>query len=343
MAQPSIPGTIQAWQYTTNSGPLERRLHLNTVAPPNPNPDQHLIRICYAAVNPVDYKVAEVPLYGRFATNPKPATPGIDYSGILLRPAAGSALKPGQKVIGAAGTSPFAGGAFREIAIAKNNGTVALPEGVSLEDGATVGVAGLTAYQSIVPHVKAGSKLLILGGSGGTGIFGIQIAKIVGCEVTVTCSTANVELCKSLGADEVINYKTQDVLTALARKGQHFDHVVDNVGGDLNIFFQAHRYTRPGAGYVYVAGTPSIAFVLGMLRVALPTWLGGPQRKFIGIFCEARIDEAEQIAQWMKEGKIRPVIDSRFEFDSVPKAIERSKTGRARGKIVIKVAGEVNQ
>jgi NADPH:quinone reductase-like Zn-dependent oxidoreductase len=196
MAAPFPPSTIKAWQYMTTKGGLEKNLKLNPSVPlPTPSSTQNLVQIIATALNPVDYKPAENALISRLAI-PKPATPGIDFAGLIVTPAAGSPLKRGQLVFGVAGTSPLAAGALSQFAITPKEATVAVPEGIDPIDAATVGVAGLTAYQSIVPRVKKGDKILINGGSGGTGVFGVQIAKAVGCHVTTTCSTANVELCK---------------------------------------------------------------------------------------------------------------------------------------------------
>ena len=153
---------------------------------------------------------------------PRPATPGIDVVGKVVRPADGSDIRPGQIVFGASGTGVLAGGALAGYAAAKKDAVAVLPEGVDPIWGATAGVAGLTAHQSIVPYVKDGSNVFINGGSGGTGIFGIQVAKAKGCYVTTSCSTPNVDLCKSLGADEVIDYKKQSVLDALKASGRKY-------------------------------------------------------------------------------------------------------------------------
>lgn len=159
-------------------------------------------------------------------------------------------------------------------------GAAALPEGLDPTWGATVAIAGLTAYQSIVPYVKDGSNVFINGGSGGTGTFGIQIAKAKGCYVATSCSTANVDLCKSLGADEVIDYKKSDVASALISSGRKFDHVVDNVGHDLDLYWKAHEYTNPGAAYVLVGATISFAFLKEITTAkTLPGFLGGGKRK----------------------------------------------------------------
>ncbi|KAK4541383.1 hypothetical protein LTR36_007984 [Oleoguttula mirabilis] len=339
MATAKVPSTMRAWQYTTTKGGLVPNLKLNDVAVPHPKPEQHLVQILTSALNPVDYKPAEIALFSYFAI-PKPATPGVDFAGRIVTPAAGSSLKAGQLVFGVAGITPWAAGALREYSVTELNGTAALPEGLDQKDAATIGVAGLTAYQSIIPHVKPGDHVFINGGSGGTGVFAIQIAKAAGCHVTTSCSTPNVELCKSLGADEVVDYKKQTVLDALRAKGQTIDHVVDNVGS-FDLYFQCHKFTKPNAQWIGVGASPSLSIVWQMAKVnLLPGFLGGGKRKYAGFFAESRTDHLAQVAAWMKEGKVKAVVDQQFEFEAVPQAFEKLKTHRARGKIVIDVASE---
>ena len=336
MATP--PSTIRAWQYTSTKGGLDKNLKLNDSVPvPRPNPNQHLVKIIATALNPVDYKPAEVQLLHRLLI-PNPATPGIDFAGRLITPATGSQLKPGQLVFGAAGKTPYAAGALSEYAAAEKSQTVALPDGIDPVHAAIIPVAGLTAYQSIVPNIKKGDWVFINGGSGGTGVFGIQIAKAVGCHVVTTCSTTNFELCKSLGADEVVDYKKQDIVEALKSSGHLFNLIIDNVGGDLNLYYRCHEYTLPDATYVMVAGLPTFSFLFSMLRMRLmPSFLGGGKRKTTGFFPKPNEADITQLVSWVKSGDIKPVIDSRFAFEDAPKAFEKLKTGRAKGKIVVDV------
>lgn len=253
-------------------------------------------------------------------------------------PAAGSSLKPGQLVFGVAGTSPFAAGGLAEYAAAPETGIVALPEGVNPIDAATVGVAGLTAYQSILPHVKKGDRVFLNGGSGGTGVFGIQIAKAAGCHVTTSCSTRNVELCKSLGADEVLDYATSDVLEGLKKLG-NFDHVVDNVGSDKQLYWKSHEYTKPKALYMMVASAPTFEDISFTIKAAiLPGFLGGGKRKLTGIFARIKADQLTEVGAWMNAGKVKAVVDQRFPLEQAPDAFRKLKTGRARGKIVVDIA-----
>lgn len=344
MAKILPPSTMRAWQYTTTKSGLEKNLHMNPSAPlPSQKSDQHLIRTLAAALNPIDYKPAEIPGITRFAIT-TPATPGIDFSGIIVKPATNSPLKAGQLVFGAAGNSPFAGGALAELCVSNIKSTVALPDGVTPIDAATVGVAALTAYQSIVPHVKAGDRIFINGGSGGTGVFGIQIAKTAGCHVTTTCSSANVELCKKLGADEVLDYKKESVLKILIASGHKFDHAVDNVGKDKDLIWRCHEFMQSGAVYVLVGGEPSFGNLADTLkRKILPGFFGGLKGKVVGFWPQPKAEDLTQIGAWMKAGKVTAVVDQLFTFEQAPQAIEKLKTGRAKGKIVIDIALETSK
>ena len=331
--------TMKAWQYSGTKGGLDKNLRLNKSAPiPTPKPDQLLIQVLAIALNPIDYKPAEFRLLSRLAI-PKPATPGLDFVGYLVTPAAGSSLKPGQLVHGVVGLSPLAGGGLAEYALSRPEQVTPVPDGIDRIDAATLGVASLTAYQTIVPYVKPGDKIFVNGGSGGVGIFSIQIAKAVGCSVTTCCSTPNVELCKSLGADVVIDYKKQSVLEALKSSGVKYDHVVDNVGTDFSLYWKCHEYTKPDAIFMNVAGHVTFRYFWdSLLRKTWPSFLGGGKRKSQGFFAEAKTDQLQQVTSWMKEGKIRTLVDQKFAFEEAPKAIAKLKTGRARGKIVVEVS-----
>jgi len=342
MANPFPPSAIRAWQYSNTKGGFEKCLKINPSAPlPKPKPDQHLVQVIATALNPVDYKPAEkIPGVARFAV-PKPATPGIDFAGSIVKPANGSPLKAGQLVFGMCGTSPLAGGALAEFSVARTINAVPLPDGVDPIDAASVGVAGMTAYQSIVPHVKKGDKIFINGGSGGTGIFGVQFAKAAGCHVTTSCSTANVELCKSLGADEVVDYKKGSVLEALKASGKRFDHAVDNVGSNKELVWHCHEYMQPGAVYVMVGGDPSLGNLAETLkRSLLPGFLGGIKGKVEGFWPQGKEQDLQQIGQWMKSGQVKAVIDQKFSFEQALEAFQKLKTGRAKGKIVVDIASE---
>jgi len=344
----SIPSTMKAWQFSQTAGGLERNLKLNSSAalPTNGTSlpaDKTLVQVITATLNPVDYKMAEIPLIGRLLIG-KPATPGLDYAGRVIATGPNSKkissqdLKQGQLVFGRL-DKPTKFGTLAEYTVAPRAGCVPIPEGVSPDDAACVGTAGLTAYQSIVPNVESGQHIFINGGSGGTGIFGIQIAKAKGCFVVTSCSTPNVELCKKMGADEVIDYRKQDLAAELTRLGK-FDLVVDNVGKPLGLFWQAHKFMKEEAKWVQVGAGFSLSDIRELMsRTMWPKLLGGGETRFEFIHVANNYEQYEQIGQWMQEGKVKAITDEAFEMeDKGPiKAFERVKTGRAKGKVVVRV------
>jgi len=333
----SIPSTFRSWQFSSSSGGLEKNLKLNPSTPlPKAKPNHHLVQVIAASLNPVDFKLAENQVAIHFIH--KPATPGIDFAGRIVTPADGSPFKSGQLIFGAASLSAAAGGALSEFAWVPQDSAVAVPDGLSPVDACTAPVAGLTAYQTIVPRVKKGDKIFLNGGSGGVGVFGIQIAKTLGCHVTTTCSTANVEFCKSLGADEVVDYRRTNVVDALVAGGHKFDHVVDNIGADLELYWRCHEYTKADAVFISIAGAPTLSYLFQVIKVKTwPGFLGGGKRKREGFLAQPVKADLEQLGAWMKEGKVKAVIDQKFAFENAVEAFAKLKTGRAKGKIVVEV------
>jgi alkaline phosphatase D len=197
---------------------------------------------------------------------------------------------------------------------------------------------GLTEIQAIKPNVKPGDKVFINGGSGGTGAYGIQIAKALGCHVTTTCSTGNVKLCESLGADEVIDYKTSNIVEALAAKGPVFQLAVDNVGAPADLYKRSASYLTPTGKFVQVGATPNLGSLAQITsNFLVPGFLGGGKRPYQLLMTKASADDLNQLGTWLKEGKVRAVLDEVFEWEDAPRAFEKLKTGRSKGKIVIHV------
>ncbi|KAL5393972.1 hypothetical protein PMIN02_005401 [Paraphaeosphaeria minitans] len=292
---------MYAWQFKTSTGGLENNLYLPAAGVPKPKitEDQVLVEVYSAALNPADYKVPELGLVAR-GMIPSPSTPGQDFCGKVC--------ETGRKA-------------------------------ASYRVGDMVfGVAGLTAYQSIQPHVKEGDKVFINGGSGGTGTFGIQIAKALGCHVTTSCSAANMELCKNLGADEVIDYKTMDLVETLKKKGQVFSLVVDNVGMPSNLYGLCHHFVVHHGHYTQVGADIGVASAFQHAgNMFLPGFLGGGRRKYQFLSLKPNHEQLAQIGKWIDEGKVKPVIDSTWEYDDAPRAFERLKTQRAKGKVIVHV------
>jgi NADPH:quinone reductase-like Zn-dependent oxidoreductase len=167
---------------------------------------------------------------------------------------------------------------------------------------------------------------------------GIQIAKVLGCHVTTSCSTANIDLCKSLGADEVLDYKSADILEQLSKIGPTFDLAIDNVGTPANLYKQSHNFLVPTGKFVQIGLGVSLGSAQQLVgNLLIPAFLGGGKRKYEVLVVGRSSEDLAQLGAWMKEGKIRNVIDSTYEFDDAPNAFIRLKTGRAKGKIVVHV------
>ncbi|CAJ2500734.1 Uu.00g035870.m01.CDS01 [Anthostomella pinea] len=336
----SKPNTMRAWLYSSASGGLEHAIKLTDDAPqpPQPLPKDHvLVKVQSASLNPADYKLPEMGLLAR-AMISVPASPGMDFAGTVEKTGdAVDTFRVGEKVLGRVFGARF--GALGEYVSAQVDGVASLPEGVSVEQGSCVGTAGLTAYQCIVSNVKEGDKIFINGGSGGTGSFGIQIAKAVGCTVTTSCSGKNIELCRSLGADEVIDYTKENVSEVLKGQGNIFKLVVDNVGTPTDLHKAADHFLLPEGKFVQIAGDMSLGSLkTTFTRMLQPAFLGGGKHKWEFPMTKNKPEDLAQIATWMKEGKVKVVIDEVFQYEDAPKAIEKLKTGRAKGKVVVRVS-----
>lgn len=340
MADKNEQKTMRAWLYSATSGGIEKNLKLSEAIVKPVSKDQVLVKVHSASLNPVDYKLPEVGMLARLAVS-TPAAPGLDFSGTIAEVGdnvkAADAFRVGEKVFGRVPPQQY--GALAEFIAVKSSEIASLPEGVSEGDASAVGTAGLTAYQSIAPYVKTGDKVFINGGSGGTGTFGIQIAKALGCHVTTTCSSKNVELVKRLGADEVIDYTNANVTEVMKSKGQIFNHAVDNVGRPADLYKAADQYLVPEGKFVQVGAEVSVSAMSSLAsRSLVPSFLGGGKRSFQVMACQTKHDDLVHIGKLMQEGKVKAIIDETFEYKDAPRAFEKLKTGRSRGNIVVNVS-----
>ncbi|XMA10908.1 hypothetical protein WAI453_003699 [Rhynchosporium graminicola] len=246
-------------------------------------------------------------------------------------------LKPGDRVVGFTSIPKF--GTLADYVVVEGSENIALlPDSVSLKDAATLTVAGQTAFQCIAPYVSKGDHVVIHSASGGTGHFGIQIAKLLGCTVTAICSAVNTSFCKTLGADHVIDYNLGPVCEQLRKSGRQYDLIVDNVAVGGPIYAQAHHYLKPAGIYVTIAAGPDWGTVSGIFKTLLvPASLGGGRRKSVLLGHRADRMELEKLVAWVGEGKIKPEIERVYGLGDAGEAFRRLRSGRTRGKSVINV------
>jgi NADPH:quinone reductase-like Zn-dependent oxidoreductase len=261
---------MRAWQYSDATCGLENNLKLDDfpdIKPALLSKNEVLVKVLAAGLNPADYKVPEMGRVMR-ATIGMPAIPGSDYAGkIIATHPTNDSLKEGELVFGRLEQMARIG-SLGEYTIANLRGAMSIPKGVGIDQAAALGTAALTSHQSLVPYVKSGQKVFINGGSGGTGTYAIQIAKILGAHVTTTCSTGNIDLMKELGADEVVDYKSTDLVEWLSKQGQVFDHVVDNID-IVELYHCADKYMKPDAKFIQV-GLPAEGN--NMLKIATSSY-----------------------------------------------------------------------
>lgn len=316
------------------------------------------VRVLYAGIDPVDYKLASLPWpLPRLALGTNPIIPGSTFVGRIWK-TTDPRFKSGDLVWGLNG-GPTKFGTSAGYTLAKDpKGVVKVPEGFSrgLEEFAGAALTALTALQTLkagdLPFNARGAQggtVFINGGSGGVGTFTVQMAKRgYGAKVVASCSAANADLVKSLGADEVVDYKSVGKLSTWLKdwtaKNGEFDVIIDNVGNDPDLYWQAHHYLKADKGrYVQVGAEMSVgAFATMARKMFTPSMLGGGKRPFQFLGMAAKQEDLDLISQWFAEGKIRTVIEDENKFDlaDTKKAYEKLNTGRVRGKIVIKVGAD---
>jgi len=312
-------------------------LKLENIEKPTPNDDQVLVRVRAASVNPYDWHFIEGTPYimramGVGLRKPKDTRLGVDFAGTIEAVGKNvTQFKPGDEVFGGRG------GAFAEYVCARANRAVALkPANLTFEQAASVNIAGITALQALRDkgNVQAGQKVLINGASGGVGTFAVQIAKSFGADVTGVCSTRNVDLVRSLGADRVIDYTKED----FAKGEQRYDVILDNVPN--HSLSECRRILNPKGKYIMIGGGgPNDSRWVGPFGRVIHTLLLSPfiSQKMGMMMADANQKDLTILADLMQSGKVKPVIDRTYKLSEVPAAIAYLEQGHARGKVVITV------
>jgi NADPH:quinone reductase-like Zn-dependent oxidoreductase len=305
-------------------------LKYEEIEKPTPGDDEVLIKVRAASVNPRDRLFRGTSYIVRILTGmrkPKDTRLGVDLAGQVEAVGRNvTGFKPGDEVFGSCR------GAFAEYACTSESALVVKPENVTFEQAASVSVAARTALQGLRDkgHIQPGQKVLINGAAGGVGTFAVQIAKSFGADVTGVCSTRNVEMVRSIGADRVIDY-TQENFTKL---GQRYDIIFDCVG---NHPVSACRRVLDPNGICVIAGGPSKVWIVLTRALKALVLSRFVSQNFVMFIARRSKEDLTIMHDLMKAGKVTPVIDRRYSLNEVPEAIRYLEEGHARGKVVITV------
>lgn len=298
-------------------------LELADVDAPVPGPAQLLVKVAASSVNPIDWKRGSG-AYRFIMPTRFPLIPGFDLAGTVAALGPGvTGFAVGDRVH--ARVSDPRGEASAELALAGLDTVTKLPAGMSMNDAAALPLAGLTALQALRdggawPLENAKGRVLVIGASGGVGHFALQLAKGSGAHATGVCSARNVELVRSLGADAVIDYTQPDAFAGHAP----WDVVLDCVGGEPGRWLP---HVAEGGRYVSSVPTPAV-----MVRAALNVVA---KKRVVGVMMKTNAADLALLDRWYEAGKLRVVIDSTFPLPKLAEAWERSRSGRAAGKIVV--------
>jgi len=317
----------------TKYGPPEV-LQLKEVAKPEPKEDQVLVKVHAASINALDYRRFDrISIMGRYMEErfikSVGKVLGADISGVVE--AVGAAVKqfePGDEVFGVAAGSA---GGFAEYACVRENHLALKPANLSFEAAAAVPVAAITALQAVRDKgkVQPGQKVLIDGASGGVGTFAVQIAKDFGAEVTAVCSTRNLEIARSIGADHVIDYTRED----FTKTGQRYDLILSING---NHPLSAYRRALNTRGMYICAGGALPLIMQAMFLGPVVSRLARKKMGFMGL-ARTNPEDLQVLRELLEAGKVAPVIDHRYPLSEVPEAIRYLVKEHAQGKVVIAV------
>jgi NADPH:quinone reductase-like Zn-dependent oxidoreductase len=311
-------------------------LKFQDIEKPTPADDQLLVRVRAASVNPLDWHFVEgTPYIARFffgmgARKPKETRLGVDFAGTVEAVGKNvTKFKPGDEVFGGRD------GAFADYVCVREARAVALkPANITFEQAASVPIAAITALQGVRDKgkVQPGQKVLINGASGGVGTFAVQIAKSYGAEVTGVCSTRNLEMVKSLGADHVIDYTKED----FAKTGNRYDLILDNVGTQPLAKFRAALKPK-GICVMIGGGGPNDGRWVGPMARPIKALILSPfvSQKFGMMLAELNHKDLAFLGDLMQSGKVKPVIDRTYKLSDLADAIRYVEEGHARGKVVI--------
>jgi NADPH:quinone reductase-like Zn-dependent oxidoreductase len=332
---PSVAPRMKAIVYHNYGSPDV--LRLEEIEKLVPNDNQVLVKVRAASVNPLDWHYMEgtpyiVRLIDSGLLKPKVTRLGVDFAGTVEAVGKNvTQFKPGDEVFG--GKT----GAFAEyVCVLADRAVVLKPANITFEQAASVPIAAITALQGLRDKgkVQPGQKVLINGASGGVGTFAVQVAKSFGADVTGVCSTRNVDMVRSIGADRVIDYTKED----FTKSGQRYDLILDNVGN--HSLLECRRALNPKGKYVMIGGGGSTeqGFIGPLVNPIKALVLAPFVSQQMGMML-AQLNKKDLtiLGDLMQAGKIKPVIDRTYTLSQLPEAIRYLEQGHARGKVVITV------
>ncbi len=314
-------------------------LKFEDVAKPVPNDDQVLIKVRAASLNALDVFMIRDTWFGRLffgLRKPRDTGLGRDVAGQVEAVGKNvTQFKPGDEVFG------ICRGSLAEYAVTIERALVIKPPNVSFEQAASLPLAGLTALQGLREgKIQPGQKVLVNGATGGVGTFAVQIAKSLGAEVTAVCSTRNVDLVRSIGADHVIDYTKED----FTKSDQRYDVIFDNVAN--HSFSERRRVLNP-KGICVLAGMGGAGIKTGeaMGRIAGNLFIARglssfTNQKFAQYMTKLSKPDLIVLGDLIQAGKVRPVIERTYKLSDAPEAIRQLGAGHARGKLVITIGEE---
>jgi NADPH:quinone reductase-like Zn-dependent oxidoreductase len=312
-------------------GPPER-LELRELEKPAVAADGVLVRVHASSVNPVDWHAMRgepyvVRLMDGFL-RPKESRLGTDLAGVV--DAVGEAVtefRPGDEVFGART------GAFADYVLGRPRNFVAKPAGVTFEQAAAIPVAGVTALQALRDRaqLRAGQRALINGAAGGVGTFAVQIAKTFGADVTGVCSTKNVDLVGSIGADDVVDYTAED----FTRNAQRYDLILDNVGN--RSLRDLRRVLKSDGTLIIVGAQPGKLFrpLAGLFKALVVSPF--VRQRLKSFIAKIGTDDLLVLKELVEDGKVTPVVDRTYPLSEIADAIRYLEAGHARGKVIITI------
>ena len=298
-------------------------INQSTPAPNDPSAGKVLVRVKAASVNPADWKIREGYMQQMMPLQ-FPSTLGMDFSGVIEKVGEGvSDSEQNDEVYGQASVISGGSGAFAEMALANADSIAHKPETLSHDEAAGLPLVGVSTWQALVETIRLskGQKILIHGGAGGIGSIAIQLAKNLGAYVATTSSTNDKQFVQQLGADEVIDYKTQTFEDLL----HDYDAVFDTIGGET--YTRSFKVLKRGGG-----------IIVSMLEQPNQELMDRFGVKAISQFTQVNRERLTKLAQWVDQNNIRVNLDRTFPLDEAAKALDYQRDVHPRGKVVLQVS-----